>query len=109
MTVTKLAQPVANYIAAANAQDIDAVTACFSKTAVVHDEKQERRGIAAIREWAVEVSEKYHPTVEVLGVAERDGRTIVTGRVSGNFPGSPVELRYVFTVTGGRIDRLEIA
>jgi hypothetical protein len=55
------------------------------------------------------MSEKYRPTVEVLGVAERDGRTIVTGRISGNFPGSPVELRYSFTVTGGRIARLEIA
>jgi len=109
MTITKLAQPVANYIAAANAEDIAAVTACFGETAVVNDEKRERRGIAAIREWAVEVSEKYQPTVEVLSVVERDGRTIVTGRVSGNFPGSPVELRYAFTVTDGRIDRLEIA
>jgi hypothetical protein len=108
MTATKLAQPVADYIAAANAHDIDAVTACFSTTAVVHDERRERRGIAAIREWAVEVSEKYRPTVEVLAVAERDGRMVVTGRVSGNFPGSPVELRYAFTVTGGKIDRLEI-
>jgi hypothetical protein len=109
MTVTNLSQPVANYIAAANAQDITAVTACFGRTAVVHDEKRGRRGIAAIREWAGEVREKYQPTVEVLDVEERDGRTIVTGRVSGSFPGSPVELRYAFTVTGGRIDRLEIA
>lgn len=108
MTATKLAQPVADYIAAANAHDIDAVSACFSRTAMVQDEKRERRGITAIREWAVEVSEKYQPTVEVLGVAERDGRTIVTGRVSGNFPGSPLELRYAFTVTDGKIDRLEI-
>ena len=109
MTATNLAQPVADYIAAANAQDIDAVAACFSNSAVVNDEKRERRGIAAIREWVVEVSEKYRPTVEVLGVAERDGRTIVTGRISGNFPGSPVDLRYDFTVTDGRIARLEIA
>jgi hypothetical protein len=109
MTVTKLAEPVANYIAAANAQDIAAVTACFGETAVVHDEKRERRGLAAIREWAVEVSEKYQPTIEVLSVVEPYGRTIVTGSVSGNFPGSPVELRYAFTVADGRIDRLEIA
>jgi hypothetical protein len=108
MTDTKPAQPVADYIAAANAHDIDAVTACFSTTAMVHDEKRERRGITAIRQWAVEVSGKYRPTVEVLGVAERDGRTVVTGRVSGAFPGSPVELRYAFTVTDGKIDRLEI-
>jgi hypothetical protein len=109
MPAANLAQPVADYIAAANAQDVDAVAACFSSNAVVHDEKREHGGIVAIREWAVEVREKYRPTVEVLGVAERDGRTIVTGRVSGNFPGSPAELRYAFTVTGGRIARLEIA
>ena len=109
MSATNLAQPVADYIAAANAQDIDAVAACFTSSAVVHDENRERRGIAAIREWAVEVREKYRPTVEVLGVAERDGRTIVTGRISGNFPGSPVDLRYSFSVTGGRIACLEIA
>jgi hypothetical protein len=108
MTAAKLAQPVADYIAAANAHDIEAVTACFSRTAMVHDEKRERRGLAAIHEWAVGVSEKYRPTVEVLGVAERDGRTVVTTRVSANFPGSPLELRYAFTVTGGKIDRLEI-
>jgi len=108
MIATKLAQPVAAYIAAANARDVDAVTACFSSAALVHDEKRERRGIAAIREWVVEVSERYRPTVEVLGVAERDGWTVVTGRVSGNFPGSPAELRYAFAVSGGKIDRLEI-
>jgi SnoaL-like domain len=108
MIATKLAQPIADYIAAANAHGIDAVTSCFSRTAVVHDEKRECRGITAIREWAVEVSEKYRPTVEVLGVAERDDRTVVTARVSGNFPGSPVELRYAFAVTSGKIDRLEI-
>jgi hypothetical protein len=96
------------YIAAANAQDVDAVTACFSQGAVVHDEKRKRRGIAAIREWAEEVSEKYHPTVEALDVTETNGRTILTGRISGNFPGSPIELRYAFTLNGGKIERLEI-
>ncbi|MGH8809621.1 MAG: nuclear transport factor 2 family protein, partial [Noviherbaspirillum sp.] len=104
MPITKLARPIATYIAAANAQDIDAVTASFSGDAVVHDEKQDRQGIAAIRKWAEEVSRKYHPTVEVIGVAETDGRTILTGRVSGDFPGSPIELRYVFTLNGGKIE-----
>lgn len=30
-------------------------------------------------------------------------------RVSGDFPGSPIDLRYVFTLTGGKIERLEIS
>ncbi len=108
MPATKLALPIATYIAAANAQDVDAVTASFSKDALVRDEGRNRQGIAAIRQWAEEVSRKYQATVEALDAAEADDRTIVTGRVSGNFPGSPIELRYVFTLSGGKIARLEI-
>ena len=109
MPTTTLPRPVSTYIAGANAQDIDAVTACFAENAVVRDEGQSRQGIAAIREWAEAVSKKYRPTVEVLHVAATDGRTVVAGRVSGNFPGSPVELRYVFTLEGEKIARLEIS
>ncbi len=109
MQTTKLPGPVAAYVAGANAQDIDAVTACFSESAVVRDEGKNRQGIAAIREWAEEVSKKYQPAVEVLDAVHTDGRTILTGRVSGNFPGSPIDLRYAFTLSGGKIARLEIS
>jgi hypothetical protein len=109
MRNAKLVGPVASYIAAANAQDIEAVAANFSERAVVRDEGQDRQGMAAIRRWAVEVSKKYRPSVEPLDVAQADGRTILTGRVSGDFPGSPAELRYVFTLSGGKIERLEIS
>lgn len=109
MPTTNLPRPVATYIAAANAQDTNAVAACFSEGAAVLDEGQNRQGTAAIREWAEEVSRKYHPTVEVIDVADTDGRTILAGRVSGEFVGSPVELRYVFTLNEGKIARLEIS
>ena len=109
MKITTLTGPVADYIAAANAQDVDAVAENFSEAAVVRDEGQSRQGIAAIRQWATEVGKKYRPTVEVLDVAQTAGETILTGRVSGDFPGSPIDLRYVFTLTGGKIERLEIS
>lgn len=109
MKTTTLTGPVANYIAAANAGDVDAVAANFSEDAVVRDEQQSRRGIAAIRQWATEVGKKYRPTVEVLEVEQTTGKTILKGRVSGDFPGSPIDLRYVFTLTGGKIERLEIS
>ena len=109
MQIARLTGPVANYIAAANAQDIEAVTASFSAGAVVQDEGQSRQGITAIRQWAAEVSEKYRPTIEAFDVAQTDGRTIVTGRVSGNFPNSPIQLRYTFSLDGGKIERLEIS
>jgi hypothetical protein len=109
MPTTKLSGPVAAYIAGANAQDTNAVMACFNEGAVVHDEGRSRQGIAAVRKWADEVSKKYHSTCEVIDVAETDGRTILAGRVSGDFPGSPITLRYVFTLNGGKITRLEIS
>jgi len=108
MTLTKLAGPIANYIAAANAQDIEGVAANFSDQAVVRDEGKTRQGIAAIREWAVEVSRKYRPSVEALEVAQSDGKSVVTGRVSGDFPGSPVDLDHRFLLDGDKIRRLEI-
>jgi hypothetical protein len=109
MTTTELAGPVSNYIAAANAHDIDAMMAVFDEEAVVRDEGKDRHGIAAIRQWAVEVSNKYHPAVEALDVAQTEGKTILTGRVSGDFPGSPIDLRHAFTLAGGKIECLEIS
>jgi hypothetical protein len=109
MTTTELAGPVANYVAAANAHDIEAMVAVFNENAVVRDEGKERQGIAAIRQWAVEVSNKYHPTVEPLDAAQTEGKTILSGRVSGGFPGSPIDLRYVFTLAGEKIECLEIS
>lgn len=105
----QLTGPVSTYISGANAQDINAVTACFSEGAVVQDEGRTRQGIAAIREWVEEVSKKYHPTVEVIDVAETDGKIILRGRVSGNFPGSPIDLSYAFNLDGEKIARLEIS
>ena len=108
MKITTPSGAIANYIAAANRQDIDAVTACFTDAAVAHDEKQDRQGIAAIRKWAEELSVKYRSTVEVLGVTRTGSTTVLAGRVAGDFPNSPLELRYAFTLKGGKIDRLEI-
>ena len=62
----------------------------------------------AIREWNARAREKYHHTVEPLDMIERDGRTIVTGKVSGEFPGSPVNLEHVFSLEGDKIAFLDI-
>jgi ketosteroid isomerase-like protein len=104
----ELPRSIAAYVAGSNAHDADACAACFTPDAVVRDEGRERRGTAAIRAWAEEVSEKYRPLLEVIALAKAEGKTIVTGRVSGTFPGSPIELRYCFTLDGEKIARLEI-
>jgi len=47
-------------------------------------------------------------TAEAIDVLERDSKTAVTCLVSGDFPGSPAKLRYVFSLSETTIMRLEI-
>ena len=104
----ELPKPIAAYFAATNTHDIDAMLALFAEAATVKDEGQQRGGLAAIRDWMEGTIRKYNFTVAVVGAADEDGKTVVTASVSGNFPGSPAQLRYIFTLAGEKIFRLEI-
>jgi hypothetical protein len=39
---------------------------------------------------------------------EKDGKIVVTSHLVGNFPGSPVDLRYFFKLEGDKIASLKI-
>jgi hypothetical protein len=103
----KLPQPISDYFQAANAHNTDAVIASFAEDGLVTDESQEHRG-AAIRQWSDDVNERYRPHAEVADIAEAGNQTVVTADVSGSFPGSPVRLRYNFTIKGDKISALLI-
>src|SRR6476619_2014812 len=103
-----LPAPVAAYFAA-DTTGAEAVAQCFTDGAVVIDERQEYRGRAAIARWKAEASARFRYTVARLGALVSGDQTTVTGRVTGDFPGSPVDLRYHFTLEGDKIARLEIA
>jgi ketosteroid isomerase-like protein len=103
-----LPAPVAAYFAA-DTTGAEAVAQCFTDGAVVVDERQKCEGRTAIARWKFETATKFRYTVERLGVHVSGNQTTVTGRVTGDFPGSPVELQYHFTLEGDRIARLEIA
>jgi hypothetical protein len=52
---------------------------------------------------------KYRVSVDVKQIEPVGSRLIVSGLVSGDFPGSPAMLRYAFILSGSKIARLEIA
>ena len=106
-TPIHLPPPIAAYFAA-DTSDANAVARCFSESAVVIDERREHRGKPAITRWRAEAAAKYHYTSEPLAVDVSGPEVTVTARVTGDFPGSPVELRYGFTLEGASIARLEI-
>ena len=107
MTDLKLPEPIAAYFNA-DGLDGEAVARCFTKQAIVKDEGHPYSGPAAIRAWKVEASAKYSYISEPYAVEQKDGRYIVTSRLTGNFPGSPVDLRFVFRLERGKIAFLEI-
>ena len=102
-----LPPPIAAYFAA-DTSDANVVARCFSESAVVIDERREHRGKPAITRWRAEASAKYHYTSEPLAVDVSGTEVTVTARVTGDFPGSPVELQYRFTLEGASIARLVI-
>jgi len=108
MTDLNLPEPIAAYFDA-DQRDGEAVARCFTKQAIVKDEGQTHSGAKAIKAWKTAASAKYAYTSKPFALEQNDGRYIVTSRLTGNFPGSPVELRYVFRLECGRIAYLEIA
>jgi hypothetical protein len=104
----KMPDSIASFFEVSNGADAFSLDRSFTENAVVHDENQAHQGHEAIRSWLQEAKRKYVYTVEPLQVFQRDSTVTVRARVSGNFPGSPVELNHVFRLTGGKIEFLEI-
>lgn len=102
-----LPKPIDAYFTA-DRGDSDAVAQCFTDDATVIDEGQTYNGLAAIKQWKTDSSKKYTYTSEPFRSEEQDGKTVVTSRLTGNFPGSPVDLRFFFGLEVDKIAYLEI-
>lgn len=107
MSIT-LPKPIADYFAA-DRKDGEAVARCFAENATVIDEHRTYTGRDAIRRWKAEASSQYSYVVEPVAIATEGERSIVTSHLTGNFPGSPVDLRFVFVIESDVIVALEIA
>ena len=108
MTKLRLPEPIAAYFQA-DAHAGETITHCFTEHATVIDEGRVHSGHAAINAWKFEASTKYSYTSEPAGLEEKDGGYTVTSRLTGNFPGSPLDLRFAFRLEDGKIAFLEIA
>jgi hypothetical protein len=106
--IENLPGPIRLYIAGENTGDANLFGQCFAEGAVVRDENATHRGLAEIKKWKAETKKKYQHTVDPLSLSEKDGRFIVTNRLTGNFPGSPIELEFVFTLDRDKIVSLDI-
>jgi ketosteroid isomerase-like protein len=107
---TNLPDVISRYFERDADRDIDSIVSLFTKDATVIDEGEERRGIAEIRAWQTGAASKYTYTTEITATeALGPDRYLVTGHLTGNFPGGTAELNWDFTIAGQHITRLIIA
>ena len=102
-----LPKPIAAYFTA-DTSDGEAVSQCFTKDAVVKDEGHTYKSRAAIKAWKTDTSAKYQYTSEPFACEEKGGKIVVTSHLVGNFPGSPVDLRFFFILERNKVASLEI-
>lgn len=105
----QLTEPVRSFFLLSNGAATSLVTQCFSEDAIVRDEGKLHEGWSAIQTWIEETRDKYQYTAEPQRVEQENEKTLVTTNVIGNFPGSPILLKYVFQIKDKKIKSLEVA
>jgi len=106
--MSKQLPPLAEaYIRATNTHDATAFRALFAENAIVDDGGRQFRGADAIKDWSDREIFAANVTLDVNDVAERDGETVVTTKVDGNFDRTglpdPVIINHHVKVDGDKI------
>ena len=106
----QIPEPLTGYFEHDTQRDVEAIVAIFADDATVTDEGETRQGVAEIRAWQLGPASAYTYRTE-LRDAEQLGpdRYLVTGRLTGNFPGGTADLTWDFTIAGNKVSRLVIA
>lgn len=106
MSTLTLPEPIAAYFAAEH--NPEALAHCFTAQAVMTDLGHTYTGVAAIQAFLAEASAKYSATSVPFAIEQEDEFQLVSTKVTGNFPGSPIILSYRFHLERGLIASLEI-
>ena len=103
-------EPLTSYFEHDAQRDVDGIVALFAVGAIVTDEGETRQGVAEIRAWQLGPASAYTYRTEVRDTEQLGpDHYLVTGRLTGNFPGGTAELTWDFTIAGNTISRLVIA
>lgn len=106
MNALTLPEPIAAYFAAEH--NPEALARCFTAQAVMKDDGHTYTGVDAIKAFMAEASAKYSATTVPFALEREDGLQVIRAKVTGNFPGSPIDLSYRFRLERGLIAALEI-
>ena len=105
MELPKVAE---RFIETQNNYDSKAYTECFTESAIVHDEGKTHTGKEEIRQWIEHANEAYQSSMEALNYEQSGSAGVLTAKVSGTFPGSPIVLRFHLGLKDDLIDSLKV-
>ena len=97
---------VRRYFEVAPLHNTDGYLALFAADAIAVDEGHVHHGIEEIRDWRTVVPSVSYDVLDITSVGD-DLQAVVD--ISGDFPGSPVTLRFLFQISAaGLITRLAV-
>jgi SnoaL-like domain len=112
MKTVSLPPPVAAYVAASNAFDLEGLMATFADDALVNDHRCDFPGRESIRAWAAREIIADRVTMDVVAAKQRGQSISVTAHVDGTFDKkglpSPLVLTFYFSFNAAKIEQLII-
>lgn len=103
-----LPQSIAAFYHASDVYDHALLAGCFAADAVLADEGMEYHGPEAVSEHILEANRDAKVMTEITHCTEKNGETVVTATLSGNFEGSPIPLDFHFSLEKVKIKALNI-
>jgi hypothetical protein len=82
-------EPVAQYLAAEEAKDADALSRCFTEDGTVHDEGQDYHSRDSIRQWKQAADAKYRYVLRMVNLQTFEDFVTVRTRLTGEFAWEP--------------------
>jgi len=108
----KLPKPVAQFVEAVNAGDLERLLSTFLEDALVNDELREHWGIEAIRRWAADELIAKALRIEVVEARAHYTHLIVSAEIDGDFDKlglpNPLVHRFYFAQRRGKLAELTI-
>ncbi|MCW3169046.1 nuclear transport factor 2 family protein [Chryseobacterium sp. 09-1422] len=79
---------------------------CFAEDAQVSDEGKTHNGKAEIEKWIDKSNKENKATMEPVDYDEKED--ILSAKIAGSFPGSPLILKFHFKIADGKIQALKV-
>lgn len=89
-----------------NEFDSAAYANCFAEDAQVFDEGKTHNGKAEIEKWIDKSNTDNKATMEPVAYDEKED--ILSAKIAGTFPGSPLVLKFHFKIADGKIQNLKV-